>query len=218
MSLPLLHQPAPDDLSRQAGINAHRGMSFSPEKRSDGDIAEYIREVTGFADMCERCAETPEQIALAVEEVERFRLGYIRHRNAMWSAYSRCMSPMITGPARFPVARNQKRMDSYDKRCREFSTWYDKARKAARRNIEKVGEPASEIDARPPVTETVNGIEIVQNYALDRVQIIFGGKPDEETRDRLKASGWRWSRREGAWQRKLTNNALHSARRCIGGE
>lgn len=213
--LQLAHHPVPEDLNRQFGINAHRGMSFSPEKRADDDIAEYVREVTDFADMCERTAETPEQIAQAVEEVERFRLGYVKHRNAMWSAYSRCMSPMITGPARFPVDRNRKRMDSYDRRCGEFSTWYDNARKAARRNIEKVGEPEREVDGREPVTEMVDGVRIIQNFAIDRLQIVFDGKPDEKTRSCLKSSGWHWSPREGAWQRKLTANAMYSARAML---
>lgn len=61
-----------------------------------------------------------------------------------------------------------------------------------------------------------HGIDIIQNFALERVQIVFAGKPDDETRGRLKSAGWRWSPREGAWQRKLTNNALYSAKHVIG--
>ena len=216
MPLQLIHTPSASDLDRQAGISAHMGMSFSPEKRADGDIADYVAAVTGFASECEQIADTPEKAARAIDEIERFRLGYLKHRNTMWAAYSRCMSPMITGPARFPVARNQKRMETYDRRVSEFLAWVEKAKRAAQRNIAKVGEPVPEVDQRESVSETFDGIEIVQNFALDRVQILFDGKPDEETRSRLKGAGWRWSPREGAWQRKLTNNALYSAKRCIG--
>jgi hypothetical protein len=217
MALPLIHQADAADLNRKSGINAYEWVSFHPERRADQDIADYVRTVNEFAAMCEQVAQTPEQVTKAVEEVERFRLGFITHRTAVWAASSRTASPMITGPARFPVEKNRKRMDTYERRAREFFAWIDKARRAARRNLEKIAEPPREVDNRAPITETLDGVEIVRNFALDRVQIFFGGKPDEETRSRLKSSGWHWSPREGAWQRKLTNNALYSARYCITG-
>lgn len=37
-------------------------------------------------------------------------------------------------------------------------------------------------------------------------------KPDQETRALLKANGFRWSPRNEAWQRQLTNAARHAAR------
>lgn len=217
MTLQLIHFPTAADLDRQSGINAYEWMSFHPDRGADRDIAQYVQDVEEFAAMCERIAETPDQVTKAIEEVERFRLGYIKHRTTIWAASSRCASPMITGPANFPVEKNRKRLDTHERRSREFWAWMDKARKAARRNIAKIAEPSREVDTREPITETVDGVEIVRNFALGRVQIIFGGKPDDETRDRLKSSGWRWSPREGAWQRKLTNNALYSARYCITG-
>lgn len=60
--------------------------------------------------------------------------------------------------------------------------------------------------------ETINGIEIVRNAEIDRVQIFFDGKPDEDIRSALRASGWRWSPRNGAWQRKNTDNAYFAAK------
>lgn len=52
-----------------------------------------------------------------------------------------------------------------------------------------------------------------ENASINRLQIIFDGKPDEETRNTLKANGFRWSPREGAWQRQLTDNARAALRR-----
>lgn len=51
------------------------------------------------------------------------------------------------------------------------------------------------------------------NFEADRLQIIFNGKPDEATRSILKSNGYKWSPNAGAWQRKLTNNAIWSLSR-----
>ena len=54
-----------------------------------------------------------------------------------------------------------------------------------------------------------------ENADINRVQIIFPGKPDQTTRDLLSASGFRWSRTEGAWQRQLNGNGLYAAREIL---
>lgn len=40
--------------------------------------------------------------------------------------------------------------------------------------------------------------------------------PDADTRDALKSNGFRWSPRNKAWQRQLTQNAEYAARRVLG--
>ncbi len=37
----------------------------------------------------------------------------------------------------------------------------------------------------------------------------FPGKPDADTRQSLKTSGFRWNRTEGCWSRMLGANAWH---------
>jgi len=51
----------------------------------------------------------------------------------------------------------------------------------------------------------VGEIEIVENVEENRVQILFPGKPDQETRTRLKSYGFKWSPTNEAWQRHLNN-------------
>lgn len=60
------------------------------------------------------------------------------------------------------------------------------------------------------------GGNVVQNTSINRLQIKFDSIPDAATRAKLKSEGWRWSPREGAWQRQLTANAESSAKRILG--
>lgn len=62
-----------------------------------------------------------------------------------------------------------------------------------------------------------NNIKIVQDVEDNRTKIYF---PDKSTamlyRDKLKRSGFRWSRYNGTWQRHLSNQALWAAKEIIG--
>jgi hypothetical protein len=46
-----------------------------------------------------------------------------------------------------------------------------------------------------------------------RLQLIFDGKPSDEVREVLKKNGFKWSPKNGAWQRQLTDNAICSLKR-----
>src|SRR5690606_7498658 len=60
------------------------------------------------------------------------------------------------------------------------------------------------------------GGRIVENAEADRLQIFFDSVPSQEIRNQLKARGFRWSPREGAWQRQLTDNARIAASSILG--
>lgn len=56
---------------------------------------------------------------------------------------------------------------------------------------------------------------LVWNYGEDRLQILFAKIPEDSMRKELKSSGFRWSPKNKAWQRQLTSNALHAAKRVL---
>ena len=56
-----------------------------------------------------------------------------------------------------------------------------------------------------------NGGRVEANTDANRLQIFFEEKPDEAARAELKGNGFRWSPKEGAWQRQLTSNAYYAA-------
>lgn len=59
------------------------------------------------------------------------------------------------------------------------------------------------------------GYTYKENGEAMRVQLIFTGKPDDDTRALIKSYGFRWSPRNKAWQRQLTTNGQRAARQLM---
>jgi hypothetical protein len=55
--------------------------------------------------------------------------------------------------------------------------------------------------------------DVVENVDENRLQLFFDGKPADSVRTELKKCGYRWSPRNGCWQRQLTENAIYSLKR-----
>ena len=111
------------DLARQA----HMGTSFQPEARGDYYVREYSADLQSLLD------EIPEEHHDWVTE------KYVKLLSAWWSAKSRCMSPMIVGPAKFPTNRAQKFSNWERGHFDTFHDWRNTIaakleRKAARQN------------------------------------------------------------------------------------
>ena len=60
-----------------------------------------------------------------------------------------------------------------------------------------------------------DGYELVENAEMGRIQFVFDGKPDDDTRALLKANGFRWAPSQGAWQRMLNDNGRSAAQRVM---
>lgn len=214
----LIKQPEASDLNRDRGIDAYRWNSFTPEKRADADIAGYIKDILAFAEILEPLATTPEKMAEAVAQVERYRLKYIEWENTLWAAKARTASPMITGPARFPVDRNRKAMDAEMNKIKAYLAWREKAEAAARKAVNLVGYAAPPKPEGSKTGQKINefpGFKVIENYDMDRVQFVFPDKPSAEERAMLKGAAFKWAPSQGAWQRQLTNNAIYAAKRII---
>ena len=90
-----------------------------------------------------------------------------------------------------------------------------------RGKIKRVQARMAELDrlqaqqAIPAAAEEHDGFQIVRNAEQNRLQIIFDDKPDETIRAALKSNGFRWSPRNNAWQRQLTDNAERAAKRAL---
>lgn len=104
---------------------AFQGTSWDPERRGRDARAElnnHLREVQ------ERYAgKVPD------EELERYLDGYRGRYMAWLGAMSRTLSPMITGPSKFPTERNRKRLETEHNRLTELIEWQQKGLDKLRR-------------------------------------------------------------------------------------
>lgn len=90
-----------------------------------------------------------------------------------------------------------------------------------RGKIERTEQRLAELDRReqqaaePQTGTAFDGGQIVRNIDLNRLQILFDAIPDADTRAALKQNGFRWSPKNQAWQRQLTDNAERAARQAL---
>lgn len=68
------------------------------------------------------------------------------------------------------------------------------------------------LDAAEFKSETIGDITIEHDPEDNRTRVIFPNKPSSEVRTRLKRSGFRYSRKNNAWQRHYSKTALELAR------
>lgn len=88
--------------------------------------------------------------------------------------------------------------------------------KRIKTRIEEITKVKAE--AEKPATDKypqIEGVEVVENAEAMRIQLIFDGKPDEETREMLKSNGFRWSPRFSAWQRQLNSNGIWATKKVL---
>lgn len=106
-------------------VRAFDGTSHSPEERARYYIHSY--EDTLQNDLKQ----------IPVEEQERYIAKFREWVRTLFERHSRILSPMITGPARFPTAKNNKANNAYDNAVNEFETWRKRAMKSISRRIEE---------------------------------------------------------------------------------
>lgn len=134
-----------------------------------------------------KIAEHPEVKALGFEKIDE-----LRQRQA---------NTWFAGRAPFPsysLSNNNANMKRVKDRIKELE------RKA---EAPKAQDVSGDLDGTP--------YTLHENNALNRVQILFDGKPPAEIRATLKHNGFRWSPRNKAWQRHLNNAGRYAAQRAL---
>ncbi len=79
--------------------------------------------------------------------------------------------------------------------------------RATRRRIEQLQATKQKGTTRSETDFMGERVEVIENTEAMRLQLVFDGKPADEVRTVLKKNGFKWSPKNGAWQRQLTNNA-----------
>ena len=125
-------------LNKELAYRCHAGTSFSPEKRGESEIQGH--------------KETFDE--LAAELGEFFEQKHADKLHSLWSDYlsshGGVLSPMITGPARFPVERNNKRCEWADNKRKAIWEYCDKLRnwKAKAEKREAVAQAGGELEIK----------------------------------------------------------------------
>jgi len=102
---------------KEIAYQAYANTSFDPERRRDQILKELEEELQ-------------EDLDSLGDKAGNYEEKYIAHARDWLGKKSRCISVMITGPANFPVRRNQKANAAEDKSWVDFRNWrvrYSKA-------------------------------------------------------------------------------------------
>lgn len=195
--------------------NARRESLWQEYKDIDA-ILDKIRSVgTGAVDLADPHARELLQDRL---QQEQNALDYCKAANAYYRKHKTLrgyasltdeQADAITDPEAFSIKLYGKPYGDF-----ELSSLRGKIKRVQARlaDLDKLQAAAQQ----PDNTTKFDGGEIVRNAEENRLQILFDEIPDADTRDALKSNGFRWSPRNNAWQRQLTQNAEYAARRVLG--
>lgn len=110
----------------------------------------------------------------------------------------------------------------------QYHSWYDvpfapftltnnnadiKRNKQRLEEIKKLKERANQKEQDKYIK--LDNIEVVEDATDMRIRILFDNIPDYETRDLLKKHGFKWSPKNSAWQRQLTNNGIWATKQVL---
>jgi hypothetical protein len=142
-----------DDISPRLAYEAHRGISFVPEQRSETTRQNYVDVLASDYAELSKLATTDEKRAVLAEEWARYVQGYRNAFRAYLAARSRIVSTMIAGPANFPVRQMEKRNDTAHRRLTEMLERRTKALASIRRKLTPELQPVRSSD--PNAVETL---------------------------------------------------------------
>lgn len=166
------------ELDKEAAKRSHAGTSFDPEKRGEQEIKYH--------------KETFEE--LAAELGDFFEQKHADKLRALWMEYlyshGQVMSSMITGPANFPVARNEKRSGWADNKRRAIFEYCDnlrkwKAKADKREKIEAAGGELAMKKAELEAANTWHETMKAANRIIRKAGKTEGGINSDETREKL---------------------------------
>ncbi len=135
------------DIPLSFATRVHNGISHDPERRGKQTQQDYMDEMQSLIDEVAPFV-TPENEAQIKAALQAYKVRYLKLYSAYLEAKGRTMSSMITGAARFPVARNNKRLDIERNRLDEFISW---AKPTRAKIIKEAKHKPGEVDLSMPV-------------------------------------------------------------------
>ena len=112
----------------ETAYRAYTGISFDPEKRAVSTREGFANGIIQLYEELKKLDET--RIEEIETDIEEYTERLLKKELAWLSAKSRTISPMITGPARFPTRRNEKALNSEHNRATEYLEYAEKVKTA----------------------------------------------------------------------------------------
>ena len=150
------------------------------------------------------------------EEAAQSRPGQREKLNALADRYAEKLAQWYNEKYRIEAmkaANAQARKEGKPAPYRSYSLSNNRQNlNATRKRLESLEAAKAKGTAERRETFMGEGVRVIENAEAMRLQLVFDEKPTEEARAVLKKSGFRWSPKNGAWQRQLTDNAKRSLR------
>lgn len=188
-------------LKKQA-YEANRWSSFDPERAGEVLLNCCEQELSEFL------SKIPEEFH---EEYEKRFLELFRH----WlAAQSRCASPAVTGPAKFPTAKNRKYLE-WERSAREkLNSWVERVVKRLNRQhrltgweeIERLQEKIDRLTELQELMKKANAVIRKKSIAdVEKVEELENlGLTEKQALELMDGTGCWWGKGFAPFQ--LTNN------------
>ncbi len=210
-----------NDIPFDIAVGAYRWTSQTPEQRAGQVRQDYVNHLSDVMSETGRYV-TPENYEAMTHALERYKVGYLSRLLAILYTRSKIAGQFVTGASGWTdrmVRANDRRNATLDRRIRELEEYSNRMLSRLRRQFSPSGaltETAVEEQLeRDNIEYPIGAATVVENFNLNRLQIIFPTKPPEEVRKMLKARGFHWSPNAGAWQRKLNDAARRAAKEVL---
>jgi len=178
--------------------NNWTALSHFPDRRARIELHDLAVRLNGFAGHVAAIVAKGGALDEAAE-LERFAGRHVSLTRRAWAMDSRCMSWFVVGPARFPVAQNEKRQRSAESAFRLISEHVAAARKSVERTAFPHGAPGGPIRADNPDAPDLIRAEIERHRASHAamktanaaIRSVKGGDVEAMVQAVVDATGWR---------------------------
>ena len=201
-------------------MSSYRNISFNPERRGESDFQHYSKLLENDLKI----------IGEHNNSNNRYCEKFINKLMLIYNHRSNTASAMITGPARFPTSKNNKRLDWEMKAIDKFihrrdrylklvtrvrrATIQESLDKHASKTSQYSRERVKELEARQELSDKFEGFTMacggVVTLSNERLVITHESKPSVEVLSLIKKRGFKYSPKTKTWVRQFTGNALMS--------
>lgn len=100
-----------NDIPKNIAMNAYNGRSWTPERRAHQEQNSYVKHFIEFYNKIKPYI-TEENKYDIINDIERYKQGFLKHKINLLHSSSRIVSSVISGGSNYPQRTMQKRMDS----------------------------------------------------------------------------------------------------------